>query len=707
MPEKHDERLDSWKAIAEYLDRDPTTVMRWAKERGLPVHVVPGEGHRRRAVYAYKGEIDAWLTNPAPAGLHEDKQGEIPRPAAQNLRATGREARNDNRPADESLPELPVEVESANDVNSRARFLAPLGMTNITNGALSLRLGGRWGRWVVFLGGAFLIALAAGAWLAMPAPQPKVLGFEQLTNDGSEKGPGLATDGARVYFIENNRDGYVVAQIPSTGGSPAAIARANEDSDILDISPDRTELLLVEDARIRPGPVWILTLPAGSARRLGAVRALSAAWSPDGAEFAYTTDDGLYLCDAEGSNPRRIVAMSGRLDSVHWSPDGRRLCMARVSSREATTLWEVGSDGSGLRRLVENITDAGHSCFWTPDGNYLIFLRYPAGIGTPWALRVSAGLWTHNNQATWLGPASVSLAPATTSPDGSRLYGFGGTRSRFEIERFDAGSNQLAPFPPDIQGTNLDFTQDGQWVAYDDNDHASLWKSRPDGGGKVQLTLPPMSVELPRWSPDGKWIAFMGKDEGRRWKVRLVSAEGGLYGPVTSTDAAEGAPTWSPDGSRLAFGGLVDPADRAPGPLVIHIFDLKERRLSVVPGSEGLWTARWSPDGRYIAALTEDSRSLMLFDFRIGKWERVLSLGRIWDLRWSRQGKSLYLNAAPPGGEPALFRLKIRSRQAERLVGLKETESAGWLGLAPDDSPLVLRRVNGAEVYALQCQFPK
>jgi Tol biopolymer transport system component len=252
----------------------------------------------------------------------------------------------------------------------------------------------------------------------------------------------------------------------------------------------------------------------------------------------------------------------------------------------------------------------------------------------------------------------------------------------------------------------LDFTQDGQWVAYDD-DYASLWKSRPDGGGKVQLTLPPMSVELPRWSPDGKWIAFMGKDEGRRWKVRLVSAEGGLYGPVTSTDAAEGAPTWSPDGSRLAFGGLVDPADRAPGPLVIHIFDLKERRLSVVPGSEGLWTARWSPDGRYIAALTEDSRSLRLFDFRTGKWAKVLALGRIWDLRWSRQGKSLYLNAAPPGGEPALFRLKIRSRQAEQLVRLKETESAGWLGLAPDDSPLVLRRVNGAEVYALQCQFPK
>ena len=41
MAENVHERLDSWKAIAEYLDHDPTTVMRWAKERGLPVYVVP------------------------------------------------------------------------------------------------------------------------------------------------------------------------------------------------------------------------------------------------------------------------------------------------------------------------------------------------------------------------------------------------------------------------------------------------------------------------------------------------------------------------------------------------------------------------------------------------------------------------------------------------------------------------------------------
>jgi len=53
-----------------------------------------------------------------------------------------------------------------------------------------------------------------------------------------------------------------------------------------------------------------------------------------------------------------------------------------------------------------------------------------------------------------------------------------------------------------------------------------------------------------------------------------------------------------------------------PGPLLIHLFDLKQQRLSLVPGSQSLWTARRSADGRYIAALTEDASGLMLFEWR-------------------------------------------------------------------------------------------
>ena len=59
------ERLDSWKAIADYLRRDVATVRRWEKALGLPVRRVPGG--RGTSVFAYASEIDAWLKNARPS----------------------------------------------------------------------------------------------------------------------------------------------------------------------------------------------------------------------------------------------------------------------------------------------------------------------------------------------------------------------------------------------------------------------------------------------------------------------------------------------------------------------------------------------------------------------------------------------------------------------------------------------------------------
>src|SRR5512135_180687 len=51
-------RLESWKEIGAYLQRDSTTARRWEKEEGLPVH---RHTHKSRSsVYAYSSEIDAW-----------------------------------------------------------------------------------------------------------------------------------------------------------------------------------------------------------------------------------------------------------------------------------------------------------------------------------------------------------------------------------------------------------------------------------------------------------------------------------------------------------------------------------------------------------------------------------------------------------------------------------------------------------------------
>jgi hypothetical protein len=81
---KSPERLDSWKEIARYLDRDERTVQRWETECALPVHRTPGR--RRGSVFAYQHELDAWL-----AGRNETPPASapaavvIPSPLRRNL----------------------------------------------------------------------------------------------------------------------------------------------------------------------------------------------------------------------------------------------------------------------------------------------------------------------------------------------------------------------------------------------------------------------------------------------------------------------------------------------------------------------------------------------------------------------------------------------------------------------------------------------
>src|SRR5580704_13601939 len=56
-----EDRLDSWKEIAAYLNRDVTTVQRWEKREGMPVH--RHQHDRIGSVYASRAELDAWVSS--------------------------------------------------------------------------------------------------------------------------------------------------------------------------------------------------------------------------------------------------------------------------------------------------------------------------------------------------------------------------------------------------------------------------------------------------------------------------------------------------------------------------------------------------------------------------------------------------------------------------------------------------------------------
>jgi Tol biopolymer transport system component/DNA-binding winged helix-turn-helix (wHTH) protein len=575
------------------------------------------------------------------------------------------------------------------------------------------RLGARHRVMWVGLGLALLIVAAGTVWLATPAPEPNVLKFDQITADGREKGDGLATDGERVYLIEQAPTGWVLAQVSASGGEPTAIASTPMDSSVADISPDHRELLVVQGREFAPGTLEVVPLFGGEPRRLGNIRAYSAACSPDGATLAYTMDNGVYLCAPDGSNSRRIVSMSGLLVRPHWSPDGSKLCFTR-SEHSEESLWEVGRDGKGLTCLFPGILTGLVSGpgLWTPNGEYLITESFCSGHDAPSAVRLPTGPFGRRwGRPACLGFGPLGMGASAISPDGARLFGIGSPAKHRQMEEYDTHSRQFRPFLSNISCGYADFSKDGQRIAYVTGEKEitgdrCLWVSQIDGSHKVQITKPPLVAQLPRWSPDGKWIAFMGEDPGQPWRVRVVSAEGGSYSPLTAVSNAEGAPTWSLDGSQIAFGGMTQPADRTTGQLVIHIFNRKTGELSKVPGSEGLWTARWSPDGRYIAALTEDSRGLMLFDFRTMRWAKLAAMLTIPDLVWSRHEEAIYFNGEVTAGNRSIFRVNVPSGRLERLASLTGRSDFDWLGLAPDDSPLIARTTSTKEIYALTVKWP-
>ena len=70
---------------------------------------------------------------------------------------------------------------------------------------------------------------------------------------------------------------------------------------------------------------------------------------------------------------------------------------------------------------------------------------------------------------------------------------------------------------------------------------------------------------------------------------------------------------------------------------------MQTHQVSVLPGSQGIFSPRWSPDGRFLSGIANDSRKLVLFDFQTQKWtDWVTQTTSLGFPAWSRDGKYLY-----------------------------------------------------------------
>src|SRR5262249_1593901 len=232
---------------------------------------------------------------------------------------------------------------------------------------------------------------------------------------------------------------------------------------------------------------------------------------------------------------------------------------------------------------------------------------------------------------------------------------------RGELVRYDAKSGHFMPYLSGISAMGLDFSSDGEWVAYNDGTDGTMWRSRGDGTQKLQLGLPPLLAYLPRWSPGTKKIAFFGHPPGEPWQIYTVGASGGAPDLIYRSERNLADPSWAPDGKSLAFGeNSLNNQGSA-----IYTLDLATKKATKLPESDGLFSPRWSPKGRYVAAITLDSLKLMLFDLTTQKWNELAKIFVAYPT-WSRDGRYIYFDGIL-NNEEGCYRVQVSDRKLERV----------------------------------------
>jgi len=256
-------------------------------------------------------------------------------------------------------------------------------------------------------------------------------------------------------------------------------------------------------------------------------------------------------------------------------------------------------------------------------------------------------------------------------------------------------------FLRDVQ--ELDFSRDNQWIAWVDA-AGKLWRARIDGKDQLQLSPDAMTVYMMRWSPDGNSIAVMGRERNQPWQLYLFRSDGSrvdqlIHGPQDIAD-----PAWSADGKSIAFGRPPNYLASEKSPWLIKILDLGTKEIKAVPGSEGLFSPRWSPDGRYLVAITQDEGKLMLFDIQAQRWKQIADMP-VSNPRWSADSKAIYVQNQVSDQKP-IFRISIPDGRSDQICTLDDFSAHdatdySFFGLAPGSVPIVRTRVNG-DIYSLK-----
>jgi Tol biopolymer transport system component len=554
-------RLDSWKKIAVHFNRDVTTVQRWERREGMPVHRHVHD--KQGSVYAFRSELDTWW---------EGRRGKLP---------------DSSDATSEQAPEPALQ-------GSRTvrRVTWPLGLAATI---------------AVLILGYTIIRFGPAERVAWRNPLANAT-FTRLTDwPGIEQAAEISRDGRWVSFLADH-DGQMDAWLTQIGsGSYSNLTRGERtelvnpsirtlgfaaDGSIVTVWTRRSDGSHAEDIKLLAAPT------AGGDLRDYLPGVAEVAWDQDGKQIVYHTTapgDPLFIRDASGATRRVYTAPSG----VHchfplWSKDDAYIYFVRGIPPDDWDLWRIQTSGAGLERITSHNSRVSHPVLL--DQRTLVYLASdPNGLG-PWLYsldveervphRISFGLERYTSlAASGTGRRLVATVDESNSSIWSAPIGEG-----------RVGDRPAQPTQPVslVSTTGLSPRAGPNYILYVSAraGRQGIWKASGGKSRELWSGEHAVIVGAPAIAPNGLQIAFTVAD-GERTVLYTMDSEGRAARALTRSLQLRGNPAWAPDGRSIVSAALHDGEPR-----LMNIFLDNSPPTPLV--SEYSIDPVWSPDGKYL-----------------------------------------------------------------------------------------------------------
>lgn len=281
-------------------------------------------------------------------------------------------------------------------------------------------------------------------------------------------------------------------------------------------------------------------------------------------------EEGFIGCRMETMNvfdgKRKVVfEKNDRFEAPNWMPDGKRLLFNMDGS-----IYTMPADGGEVEKLNTGFADRNNNDHGISfDGKLLAISHHrsglPGGGSTVYVLPIEGGtpkLVTEETPSYWHGwaPNNKEVVYVATRPD----------NPTYDIYKKSINGGKEVALTDTKEGEHVDgceYTPDGKYIYYNGSSSGTMqiWRMKPDGTGKVQITFDANNDWFPHISPDGKWIAYISfppdipvnsHPSYKRVTLNLMPASGGAPKVIAYLYGGQGTinvPSWSPDSKHIAF----------------------------------------------------------------------------------------------------------------------------------------------------------